>query len=266
MFLLAAALTIAQQLAKLQQLDWSRNFVKPTYVVFDRWPNHAPRTIFATMMNGDTNTIEVVAYRVTRAGALRRLATYQGDVRSIDVKDVTGDGIPELMVTGSSGNRSTALEIVSWDGRAFHQIGEMSTEAGFIDIDGDGIPEIIEGGDDEINECDARTGKVYVEKLKNGHFEVDPHPHLVSVAELTGDQRLYWFLPDRFSTKCTLRVVNKGAKRITLTLRDEDGDADDPIVVHDGTQPIELPSRCTTADVTITGPHGATVLFLLESK
>jgi len=181
--------------------------------------------------------------------------------------------VPELLVTGLPGNRSAPVEILRWNGRDFEQIGEVSDHTAFIDIDGDGVPEAVEAGDGGMNECDARTGPTYVSKLKNGHFEEDTPPNLLDFDAITKQtaaretQRFYWFLSDDVSTKCTIRVRKKGVTSLRITMRELDsGDDGETIALHPGAQSIELPSRCTEVDVTVTGPRGATAVLLLESR
>ena len=81
------------------------------------------------------------------------------------------------------------------------------------------------------------------------------------------DGREYWFLSDDVSTKCTIRVRKKGITSLRITMRELDsGDDGETIALHPGAQSIELPSRCTEVDVTVTGPRGATAVLLLESR
>jgi hypothetical protein len=243
-------LSIASQLAKLQHYTPDGQFVKPEYVRFDA------HTIFASLLRDD-GAQEVVAFHVSRKGTLQRVAAFEADIRAMELRDVTGDGVPELLVTGLPGNRSSGVDILKWTGKEFEEIGETSDHGRFIDIDGDGVPEIVEQGDDSINECDARTGPVFVMKLKNGTFEDDERPSLLAVDLVTKREIISWFLPDDVSTHCTIRMLSEGATSVRVTIGKR------TLPLHEGAQPINLPSRCTEADVRVTG--GSAVL-LLESR
>src|SRR5689334_18563167 len=98
---IAAADEIQKKLERMQPVLENQPF-QSTYVVFDRWPNGKAKTIFATMFQTDIS--ELVAFRVDSAGALQRIASYGSDVRRVELRDVTGDGKPEVLVSLSPGN------------------------------------------------------------------------------------------------------------------------------------------------------------------
>src|SRR5260221_5406622 len=52
-----------------------QNPVPSEYVVFDRWPDRSPRTIFAKLYVDEVRSAEVVAFRVRRDGSLERLVS-----------------------------------------------------------------------------------------------------------------------------------------------------------------------------------------------
>jgi len=245
--------SIASQLAKLQHVTPDGDFVKPEFVRFDR------QTIFASLWRDD-GAQELVAFHVTRGGALRRIAAYGDDVRRVELRDVTGDGVPEALAYLTPGNRATPVEILKWNGEDFEEIGETSDHADFIDIDGDGVPEIVENGVNVWNECGGRTGHADVMKLKNGTFEEEEHPNLIEVDTVMSHETIPWFLPDDVSTHCTIRMISKHATSVRVTIGKQS------LLLHEGAQPIDLPSRCVDADVIVTGARGASAVLLLESK
>src|SRR5438132_12548224 len=67
---IGAADEIQKKLERMQPVLENRGF-NSAYVIVDKWPNGKPKTIFATMLQTDTS--ELVAFRVDRTGALRRL-------------------------------------------------------------------------------------------------------------------------------------------------------------------------------------------------
>src|SRR6266545_5072470 len=228
---IGAADEIQKKLERMQPVLENRGF-NSAYVIVDKWPNGKPKTIFATMLQTDTS--ELVAFRVDRTGALRRLTAYGSDVRGVELRDVTGDGNPEALVSLSPGNRSTPVEILRWNGKEFDEIGETSDGAEYIDLDHDGVPEIVEHGCCETNACGAVIVPPYVQKLKNGHFDDATPENLADVTAYTkvssGPEllRATWFLADDVSTKCRLRVINgtggdaHRASGINVRLRDVD--------------------------------------------
>src|ERR1043165_4425086 len=133
---IAAADEIQKKLDLMQPVLESPSF-QSRYVVFDKWPDGKPKTIFATMLQTDFS--ELVAFNVSRTGALRRFAAYGSDVRGVELRDVTGDGNPEVLVSLSPGNRSTPVEILRWNGKGFDEIGETNDVAEYIDLAHDGV-------------------------------------------------------------------------------------------------------------------------------
>src|SRR5258706_12047127 len=112
---------IQKKLAPLQTPQTGlQNPLASEYVVFDRWPDHSPRTIFVKLYVDDVRSAEVVAFRVQRDGSLERLASNgNADTRGLELRDMTADGIPELLVYSSPGNRATGVQIYGWNGSAF---------------------------------------------------------------------------------------------------------------------------------------------------
>jgi len=262
---------------------------RPKYVVFDRWPDHKPRTVFATLPSG-AGSWELVAFRVATNGSLTQLTEYgeDEDVRSVDLLDATGDGKPEVLIRLPPGNYSTPVEILTWDGSKFDDIAETNDSASFVDLDHDGVPEMVTTGRDKRNACDAVVVRTFVEKFRDGYFETDPRPNLeaidvltktTGISETTG---LSWFLPDNFSRACRLQVVNGSrsgfhrAEALKIQLKSlvekaEQRRTGKVVVIPLGkskefvTSSVLLPSRCAIAEVTVLGPAGATVTLILET-
>jgi len=278
---------ILRKLAAIQARLSADQNVKPAYVVFDRSPRGKPRTIFAVLPNGEGIGSELVAFRILTDGALRRMANYGSDVRGIELRDMTGDGIPEALVTLATGRHSAPVEVLQFDGRRFHERGETNDNAEFIDLDNDGIPEIVERAPSETNSCDGVTGLTFIQKFIKGEFTDATPPNLAAIFTYTKvwnapeEVQAYWIVPDSSPMTYRLRVIDVGksirgrrvhrAKGIDLRLRDMDGVGDKgPLiriqltdVEHDTI--VKLPSRCTTASITVRGPANAVVALVLES-
>lgn len=261
----------------------------PKYVVFDRWPDRKPRTVFATLPNG-AGSWELVAFRSATNGSLTQLTEYgdENDVRNVELRDVTGDGKPEVLIQLPPGNRSTPVEILEWNGKDFDSVGETNSSASFVDLDHDGVPEIVTAGRDERNACDAVAGRTYVDKLRHGQFESVPRPNLAGIDVLTKTtdrpetSGFRWFLQDSFSTACRLQLVNGGrggrhrAEALIIELKvlgkgEQRRSTGQVVRIPLGkgkefvTSSIRLPSRCTIAEVTALGPAGTTVALILET-
>jgi hypothetical protein len=257
-------------------------FPNEARIVYDRWPNHKERTVFE-VVNG-----ELVAAHIARDGKQRELARYNApDVHAIKLFDVTGNGEPELLVRLSPGNRSTPIEILRWNGTRFRLIGETNEYSTFIDLDHDGVNEMVENGTGEENECGGRTGVSYVTRFRNGRFEKDAEEHADVFTQTKDDAeplalQYPFFLPDDASTKCRLHFVNgtRGGKhrvsRIEVKVRQFTEKAPKPgqgkrvavALSRDNEYAdavVRLPSRCAFLDVTTFGPAAATVAVVVDS-
>src|SRR3954453_3975886 len=141
----AAEDEILRKLEAMQAAPLAGEPHEPIYVVHDRWgDSNKPRTIFAVLSTDSEGTRELVAFRVDKHLSFRRLASYGTDVRKVELRDVTGDGNREILVSRSPGNRSVPIDILRWDGQDFDEIGETNNDASYVDLDLDGVPEIVE--------------------------------------------------------------------------------------------------------------------------
>jgi hypothetical protein len=282
-----AADEIVRKLEAWQPTLLYPSLLPPTYVVRDRWPgNHKPRTIFAVVTTNE-GTQQLVAFRVDSNGSLRPLSSYGHDARRVEQRDVTGDGVAEVLLTLSPGNRSAAVEILQWDGRRFRSIGDTSNNAEFIDLDGDGVPEIVERTIDPPNSCHVAPARIFVQQLHDAEFEENRFPRLEYVfryEKKTDEPERFaeeWPLPDAFPLHSRVRVFNgtpRGvhrAKGISIRLRelsDIKGTTTGrsvPLALtadrRDSEARVPLQSRCIRAWITVEGPAGAVVTGLLEA-
>ncbi len=88
---------------------------------------------------------------------------------AIVLVDVNGDGIPEIQVTGHSANgQEEFYNLYAWTGSALHDMLPYLNSSGqLVDIDGDGILEIVDNPDCDDNGC----GSVYtVYKLQGNDY------------------------------------------------------------------------------------------------
>jgi hypothetical protein len=280
---------IQKKLAPLQtpQADL-QNPVQSEYVVFDRWPDHSPRTIFVKLYVDDVRSAEVVAFRVRRDGSLKRLVSNGSpDTRGLELRDMTADGIPELLVSSSPGNRATGVEIYGWNGRAFVDLGGTTESATHVDLDHDGIPELITHGCCAANECGTVIAAPYLSRFQHGRFDDDTPDTLVEVIVMTKRDRgpetidALAVLPDKFSRECHAHIVNgtRGGKHraagLELQLDIANGPETGRPPAHVKTKltakteyldvPLPFPSRCSNIELTMTGPVGATVAIVIET-
>jgi hypothetical protein len=280
-----AAALIARQPASLTGAEATGD-----YVVFDRWPDRKPRTIFAVLRTDSEGGADVFGFRVDRGGVLTQLAALgETDARGIELRDVTGDGVAELLVSLTPGNRSAPVEIVRWNGRRFTTIGETSDNAIYVDLDHDGVPEVVTHGCCERNECDVVIAPPFIARFGNGGLVSEESSTLAAVIVLdkTAAAREVLLnpiaLPDEFSTKCRLRIINgdyKGRHRaasldLRVSLLDDDAVAHPGrgVLVHTKLSrdrdvvemPLQLPSRCAMIETALTGPAGATVTIVVQT-
>lgn len=166
------------------------------------------------------------------------MANFGSEVRSVALRDVTGDGIPEALITLPPGNRSAPVEILQWDERQFHELGETNDSAEFIDLDHDGVPEIVERAAGDTNSCDGVTVMTFMQRFIKGKFTDATPPDLADIFTYTKvgnapeDVEAYWIVSDTSPTTYRLRVINgqgskvHRAKRLDLRLRDMSGGSD----------------------------------------
>jgi hypothetical protein len=113
----------------------------------------------------DPCTTELRVSRVLRNGRLKRLATFGYAPTRLELRDLTGNGVPEILVTGPHGNRSASVAVLRWDGVRLTKIGETSDQASYVDLNGDGVLEIVENG---------ANGERHVQRLQGGRYVPSP--------------------------------------------------------------------------------------------
>lgn len=254
----------AMQPAQLQGGGDPHSF--PQYQVYDRWPGGKPRTIVAAMLADSFGAREIAALRVAPGGSLRRLSTVDNDVDHIELRDVTGDGRAEVPVTGQPSRHSEEVDIFRWDGTTLTRIGEATDLDTFADIDGDGVPEIVDPNseDEKPGRCADAIQSSSVQKLRRGKFVPATMPKaafIVALTKLDIDREPFqrrFRLPDGVSRECRLHIVpghlpptgiRVGGVRIK-------GEEDIPMV---------FPSRCADLRVTLYGPIDASVVIVVEA-
>ena len=244
------------------------------YATIESTPDGKPRLIVAGFTTDDESESKLIAYRVERSGALTPLASLalHDVIHNMEARDATGDGKPEVLVTGDYGNRSAALDVISWNGKALKLIGETSDHASFEDIDGDGSFEVVErGSNHQRNECDYLIDAVYVGRFTpSGIDQISTAIMLVQATPME-PARAGIGLADDAPLRCHLHIVNgtrAGAHRASAVRLKIDGKrvpirltAADATVDTD----ITLPSRCVGFDITPTGGEDATVVAIFTS-
>jgi hypothetical protein len=261
----------------------------PESLVLDTWPDRSPRTVVVTYTTDNYCATELGIFRALRNGRFQRLAVSKAMPRRIALLDVTGNGVPEILVTQRPGNRAAPVVILRWDGTNLTRIGTTSDRAMYVDLNHDGVSEIVENAADEWNECGARVGRAYLQRLQNGKYVSVPDPPLSAgtvVSKATADRETFTtslFLPNDASRRCRIRIINgarggtRRAEEVELRVRRlVGGEKEEP---HPGRllplrstgaeesvqNEVELPSRCTMLDVTLDGPEQATVAIIVET-
>jgi len=229
--------------------------------------------IVAAFSNGFSGRVAVL--RKQGSSAMQVAAPdfpLMGGVRpTVALYDVEGDGKPEVLISFTAARGSSADWLLKWDGSTLRSIGpavqdaqgNIATslvEADFVDINGDGILEI-------INAPETTNGVFQVFKLSNGSYEnagvtIDAYytfargsgapknevrtfsvanhtaPHLVTIVngDITGLNRVSSAVirlngvsiagPERFSQKVlniTIPVSVTGSNTLEVELRSEPG-------------------------------------------
>lgn len=260
----------------------------PEYLVLDTWRDRSPRTIVASYLSDSECSRELAVFRVHRNGSFSRLATSDCSPFKIELLDVTGNGVPEILVTSHPGNRSATVEILKWDGLKLTMIGETSNHAIYFDLNGDGALEIIEPGREEENECGAVAGAPDVKRLVHGRYVSVRNSKMIDVVVLTKTVAAAQtfvttpFLPDQAGLWCRIRIINgtqretHRATKVNLSVRRSLRDREEPypgrkLSLHATgadeyvDEIVELPSRCTLLDVSLEGPEGAEVAVVIDA-
>lgn len=235
----------------------------PKYVVYDR------NTIIAGFRWQDEDGPNgiVVAYHVTEDGRLKRLSTFKyGDSpHNLELQDATGDGRAEILVTGTAGNRTSPLEILSWDGKHLETLGETSTSGtAFVDVDGDGINEVLTRSCCMTNECGSVLSMPTVQHYHDDHLDDFAMPDLedyIDVTKTTDEPETFErgiALRDEAPETATLQLIRKRGAGVTVV--EEPGERAIPV-----NQPVTFASRCIRVRLTVTGPKGSQVSILVRS-
>lgn len=285
LLLSAADDPIRAKLAAMQPAQTSGWKARDKYVVFDRWRDHRPRTIFAVLFTDTEPGTALFAFHVARNGTLHRLATYEGGLgpRDVDLVDLTGDGVPEAVVLEAPAH-GIPEAILRWDGKTFHLIGKTNNPD-FRDLDHDGILEVIELVREGRNACGVEVVKPHISKYEHGKIREITPKRLANLWLLTaGHNTEVVVLPDNASTRCRFHIVNGtrgGQQRATAIELRAWGEVLDPPAMHHGQgvrlpltltrhdeyvdMTVNLPSRCTEVDVTLQGPADATAIVMIET-
>jgi hypothetical protein len=234
----------------------------PRYAVYDLWPDGKPRTIIATLANGE-GVAGIAAFAVAADGSLQHLASLEnGAVSIVQVRDVTGDGRPEILSVLPSTVRGTSLDVLSWDGTSFTRLGVTNEQADFVDLDGDGVPEILERSADGT--------KPVIRKIQAGRFAETAMPGLgaaITVTKSRNDPREFFeqsvVLPKGFPRKCFLSVVN-GTPAPTGVEVSFGACGQEPRTVAPGN--VVFPDSCAFVDITVSGPRGATATVVVTKR
>ena len=210
------------------------------YLVLDTWPDRSPRTIAAeVLVDSECNSV-LSLFRVGRNGQIHRVAIDPGSVHRMELFDVTGNGVPEILVTRRPGNRSAAVDILKWDGVALKRIGETADYAAFVDVNHDGALEIVERLEGDRNDCWATGGRAFLQRLVKGRYVSVHNPALAAVVVVSktkaGAETFVTkpFLSEPQARRYRVRIVNgtHGAKHraseVRLAVRRVSGDREDP--------------------------------------
>jgi hypothetical protein len=159
----------------------------------------------------------------------------------------------------------------------------------YVDLNHDGVSEIVDHSAGEWNECGARVGRAYLQRLQNGKYVSVPDPALSAVMvvskETAGRETFTTslFLPNDASRRRRIRIINgtRGgshrAREVELRVRRLVGGEKEepppgrllPLRSSDAEESVqnevELPSRCTMLDVALDGPEQATVTIVIET-
>ncbi len=270
--LVAAMLSPARIEAKLNAIQAtlsSRTGPPPQYVVYD------PETIIAAFRWDDEDGRNgiVVAYNVTEDGALHRLSTfkYGDDPTGLTLTDATGDDRPEVLVTGTPDGGPAPLEILTWDGKHLEEIGETVAGARFVDIDGDGVPEILTRSCCTVNDCGAQVAMPFVQRYGDDMLVDVASPGLedfVIETKTTNEPETFdddITLPNEAPKTVTLHLINgtRGGRHraASVTVVDAQTGRDLPVDV-----PVTLESRCARVQLTVTGPRGTRIAILVMAS
>jgi hypothetical protein len=153
------------------------------FVVYDRLPNGAPRTIIAAFSDGINGKVQAIqrqadgTYQVIDEPSNLKLG---GPHCTADLADLDGDGVNEVRVSFASFRVGTSDWIFKWDGSHLHNIGPTSTSKGsqrsllcstdFVDVLHDGTLQILSVGGDPSPEDGHLTHPNFLYHISEGSF------------------------------------------------------------------------------------------------
>ena len=273
--LIAATVSLQKQLEALSANDPNWPF-HPTYVVLQRG------VIAAAVMRNDEDGQpigSIVVYRVHNGRLGKPLASYGRFGRpAVTGRDLDGDGRPDLIVTDSPGNRSTPHTYLRWEGRSLKLMGGSGTPR-FVDLDHDGVDEIITGmiKCGQSPDCDGMTACRFVQRIRNHRFVDDEtnYGDFMEMRKTDGEPQDFqggFTLAGEWPRHAVFHIINGrrggGHRATALTMR-IDGERI-PVSLDRTVEfrevAVDLRSHCGTTDVTIEGPLNAEVMILMEVK
>jgi hypothetical protein len=186
----------------------------------------------------DTSTVDVVT--VDSAGGFTLLPPQRfpdiGQMSSLTVADLNGDGIPDVIISDASGS-AAGVRVLLNDGHGLlaADVGypsESSAGLGPVsvivaDINGDGKPDLItaNGRDGSISVLLGNGDGTFAAPLS---FAAGADPVAVAVGDLNGDG-----FPD-------LVVADSAGNSVQILLNDGDGTFAAPVGIADGNAPVSL--------------------------
>ena len=91
----------------------------------------------------------------------------------VEVADVTGDGVPEIVFNAGVGAHGSVLWVLRWDGSTLAPLfaeASNSPSSGLEDLDGDGVPEIVLGVSGYCGSYAASPHMMFAFRWENGAY------------------------------------------------------------------------------------------------